>query len=131
MYILFMVYIYIYICIYIYIWAVTVGALMTPPLGNRIIYNIEVWGEEGALNGKCSARGPRKMSEAIADKGKSDLISVLLLLLLLLLGRSWAGDWLAGWQVGWLVGWLAGCPLPTSLKYPITQRVALSVHFDN
>ena len=49
-----------------YLWAVTVGALITPPLGNRIIYNIEVWGK-GLLNGKCSARGPRKMSEAIAD----------------------------------------------------------------
>ena len=28
--------------------------------------NIEVWGK-GVLSGKCSARGPRKMSEAIAD----------------------------------------------------------------
>ena len=27
---------------------------------------IEVWGK-GVLNGKCSARGPRKMSEAVAD----------------------------------------------------------------
>ena len=27
---------------------------------------IEVWGE-GVLNGKCSARGPKKLIEAIAD----------------------------------------------------------------
>ena len=37
------------------------------------------------LNGKCSARGPRNLSESAADKGKPDLSSVLLLLLLLLL----------------------------------------------
>ena len=48
-------------------------------------YNyIGVWGK-GVLNGKCSARGPRKLSEAVADWGKLALNSVLLLLLLLLL----------------------------------------------
>jgi hypothetical protein len=53
----------------------------------HIFIYIGVWGK-GVLNGKCSARGPRKLSEAVADWGKSDLNSVLLLLLLLLLGRS-------------------------------------------
>ena len=49
------------------------------------------------------------MNEAVADQGKPNLISVLvlLLLLLLLLGRSWAGGWLICWPAGWLVGWLA------------------------
>ena len=31
-----------------------------------IYMSIGVWGK-GVLNGKCSARGPRKMSEAVAD----------------------------------------------------------------
>ena len=69
-----------------------------------------IWGE-GILNGKCSARGPRKLSKAVAGWGKPDLISVLLLLLLLLLllGRSWASGWLTDWLDGWLAaGWLAG-----------------------
>ena len=68
---------YIYIYIYIYNYYIYI-----------IILYIGVWGK-GVLNGKCSARGPRKLSEAVADWGKSDLNSVLLLLLLLLLlGRS-------------------------------------------
>ena len=46
------IYIYIYINTYVYIYI--------------YIYIYEVWGK-GVLNGKCSARGPSKMSEAIAD----------------------------------------------------------------
>ena len=46
-------YIYIYIFMYVYIYI-------------YIYTYIEVWGK-GVLNGKRSARGPRKMSEAIVD----------------------------------------------------------------
>ena len=51
------IYIYIYIHVYIYIRIF---------LYIYLFKYIEVWGK-GVLNGKCSARGPRKMSEAIAD----------------------------------------------------------------
>ena len=69
--------------------------LVRPYIFNIFQYLSEFGG--GVPNGKCSARGVKRSSEACADWGVSDLSSVLLLLLLLLHRRSWAG-------------WLAGCP---------------------
>ena len=48
------IYIYMYIYIYIYLYIC------------KYVYISEFWGKR-VLNGKCFARGPRKMSEAIAD----------------------------------------------------------------
>ena len=64
-------------------------------------------GGKGVLNRKYFARGPRKLSEAVAELGKLDVFSVRLLLLLLLLLLTRARRPILGWRLaGWLVDWL-------------------------
>ena len=77
-------------------------------------------------NGKCSARGVRRSSEACADWGVSDLDCGLLLLPLILLlipspspspspPRPTLG---AGWLAGWLADWLVPPPAPSGPQNP-------------
>ena len=82
------------------------------------------------LNGKRFARGPIRLSEAVADQGNPDLISVLLLmlllLLLLLLGGSRAS--VAGWLTGWLAGWLSSRSLPPNPYPPMSNFVGICIY---
>ena len=61
---------------------------------------------ENHTNGKCSARGAKKNSEACADWSVSDLVSVLLFLL-----------------AGWVAGWLARITLACATGFKKTLKV--------
>jgi hypothetical protein len=70
---------------------------------------VGVWGK-GVLNRKCSARGPRKLSEAVTDWGWRSRQNAGWWRLLSPSHAGWlAAGWLCGWPSGcWLVGcWLA------------------------